>query len=64
VGGRGRGKWNTELEASLVYRVSSRTSRAIQRNPVSERKKKRERERERERERKRGEGGREGERER
>jgi hypothetical protein len=24
------------LEASLVYRVSSRTARAIQRNPVSE----------------------------
>ena len=26
-----------ELEASLVYRVSSRTARATQRNPVSER---------------------------
>jgi hypothetical protein len=27
------------LEASLVYRVSSRTARATQRNPVSEKKK-------------------------
>jgi hypothetical protein len=31
----GRGRWISELEASLVYRVSSRTARAIQRNPVS-----------------------------
>jgi hypothetical protein len=29
-----------KLEASLVYRVSSRTSRAIQRNPVSKKLKK------------------------
>jgi hypothetical protein len=35
-----RGRWISELEASLVYRVSSRTARATQRNPVSERKKK------------------------
>jgi hypothetical protein len=28
------------LEASLVYKVSSRTARAIQRNPVSKKKKK------------------------
>jgi hypothetical protein len=28
------------LEASLVYRVSSRTARAIQRNPVSKNQKK------------------------
>ena len=28
----------SEFEASLVYRVSSRTPRAIQRNPVSEKK--------------------------
>jgi hypothetical protein len=33
LGGRGRGI--SEFEASLVYRVSSRTARAIQRNPVS-----------------------------
>jgi hypothetical protein len=33
LGGRGR-KIN-EFEASLVYRVSSRTARATQRNPVS-----------------------------
>jgi hypothetical protein len=36
----GRGRWISEFEASLVYRVSSRTARAIQRNPVSEKKKK------------------------
>jgi hypothetical protein len=37
----GRGRWISEFEASLVYRVSSRTARAIQRNPVLEKKKKR-----------------------
>jgi hypothetical protein len=31
---RGRGRWISEFEASLVYRVSSRTARATQRNPV------------------------------
>jgi hypothetical protein len=31
----GRGRWTSEFEASLVYKVSSRTARAIQRNPVS-----------------------------
>jgi hypothetical protein len=31
----GRGRQISELEASLVYRVSSRTTRATQRNPVS-----------------------------
>jgi hypothetical protein len=36
----GRGKWISELEASLVYKVSSRTARAIQRNPVSKKKEK------------------------
>ena len=30
--------WISEFEASLVYRVSSRTARAIQRNPVSKNK--------------------------
>jgi hypothetical protein len=29
-----RGRWISEFEASLVYRMSSRTARAIQRNPV------------------------------
>jgi hypothetical protein len=33
LGGRGRGI--SEFKASLVYRVSSRTAKAIQRNPVS-----------------------------
>jgi hypothetical protein len=31
----GRGRQISELEASLVYRVSSRTARDTQRNPVS-----------------------------
>jgi hypothetical protein len=34
----GRGRWISEFEASLVYKVSSRTARAIQRNPVSKNK--------------------------
>ena len=32
----GRGRRISEFEASLVYRLSSRTARATQRNPVSE----------------------------
>jgi hypothetical protein len=36
----GRGRQVSEFEASLVYRVSSRTVKATQRNPVSEKKKK------------------------
>jgi hypothetical protein len=36
----GRGRWISEFEASLVYKVSSRTARATQRNPVSEKKQK------------------------
>jgi hypothetical protein len=35
----GRGRQISEFEASLVYRVSSRTARATQRNPVSKKKK-------------------------
>jgi hypothetical protein len=30
----GKGRWISEFEASLVYRVNSRTARATQRNPV------------------------------
>jgi hypothetical protein len=30
----GRGRWISEFEASLVYKVSFRTARATQRNPV------------------------------
>jgi hypothetical protein len=30
----GRGRWISEFKANLVYRVISRTARAIQRNPV------------------------------
>jgi hypothetical protein len=29
-----RGRWISEFKASLVYKVSSRTAMAIQRNPV------------------------------
>jgi hypothetical protein len=36
----GRGRWISEFEASLVYKVSSRTARATQRNPVSKNKNK------------------------
>ena len=38
----GRGRWIFEFEASLVYRVSSRTARATQRNPVSKNQKEKE----------------------
>jgi hypothetical protein len=31
----GRGRRTSEFETSLVYKVSSRTARTIQRNPVS-----------------------------
>jgi hypothetical protein len=31
----GRGRWISEFEASLVYRVIPRIARAAQRNPVS-----------------------------
>jgi hypothetical protein len=41
----GRGRWISEFEASLVYKVSSRTARAIQRNPVSKKQKKKKKER-------------------
>jgi hypothetical protein len=37
---RGRGRRISEFKGSLVYRVSSRTARAIQRNPVSKNQKK------------------------
>ena len=50
-----RGRGSSECEASLVFRVSSRTARATQRNPASKsktRERERERARERERERK------------
>jgi hypothetical protein len=36
----GRGRQISEFEASLVYKVSSRTPRATQRNPVSKNKNK------------------------
>jgi hypothetical protein len=39
----------SEFEASLVYKVSSRTARDIQRNPVSKNKKKRKKRKEKKR---------------
>jgi hypothetical protein len=39
----GRGRQISEFDASLIYKVSSRTARAIQRNPVSKKKKKKKR---------------------
>jgi hypothetical protein len=47
----GRGRRISEFEASLVYRVSSRTARATQRNPVSKNQRKKERRRRRRRKR-------------
>jgi hypothetical protein len=41
----GRGRRISEFKASLVYKVSSRTARAIQRNPVSEKKEKKKKKR-------------------
>jgi hypothetical protein len=35
-----RGRWISEFKASLVYRVSSRTARATQRNPPPKKKRK------------------------
>jgi hypothetical protein len=35
----GRGRQISEFKASLVYKVSSRTARATQRNPVSKKQK-------------------------
>jgi hypothetical protein len=43
----GRGRRISEFQASMVYSVSSRTARAIQRNPVSGKKKKEEKRKER-----------------
>jgi hypothetical protein len=40
LGGRGRGRWISEFETSLVYRVSSRTVGTAQRNLVLKNKQK------------------------
>jgi hypothetical protein len=45
----GRGRQISGFEASLVYKVSSRTARATQRNPVLGKKEKRKRKRKKER---------------
>jgi hypothetical protein len=44
----GRGRQISEFEASLVYRVSARTAKATQRNPVSKNQKKKKKEEEEE----------------
>jgi hypothetical protein len=36
----GRGRWISGSEANLAYKVSSKTARTIQRNPVSKNQKK------------------------
>jgi hypothetical protein len=41
----GRGRQISEFEASLVYKVSSRTSRVTQRNPFSKNKQRKEKKR-------------------
>ena len=46
----GRGRWTSEFKASLVYRVSSRTAGAIQRNPVSKKQKNKKKKKEEEEE--------------
>jgi hypothetical protein len=43
----GRGRWIFEFEANLVYRVSSRTARATQINPVSKKRKEKKRKKKR-----------------
>jgi hypothetical protein len=45
----GRGKQISEFEANLVYKVSSRTARATQRNPVSKNKKQKKQNKQKER---------------
>ena len=47
----GRQRWISEFDASLVYRVSSRTFMTTKRNPVSKHQRKRERDRDTETER-------------
>jgi hypothetical protein len=47
----GRGRQISKFKTSLVYRVSSRTAWATQRNPVLKKKKKKERKKKRKRKR-------------
>jgi hypothetical protein len=49
---RGRGRQISEFEASLVYKVSSRTARATERNPVSKNQKKKKKKKRKEKKRK------------
>jgi hypothetical protein len=47
----GRDRWISEFKAILVYKVSSKTARAIQRNPVSKNKNKNKKKKEKEKKR-------------
>jgi hypothetical protein len=49
----GRGRWISEFKASLVYRVSARTARDKQKNPVKKKKKKKRKEKKRKEKKKR-----------
>jgi hypothetical protein len=51
----GRGRQISEFEASLVYKVSSRTARAIQRSPASKKRKEKKRKEKKRKEKKRKE---------
>jgi hypothetical protein len=54
-----RGRRISEFKASLVYRVSSRTARAIQRNPVSKNQKRKKKVKKKKRWEREREGGKE-----
>jgi hypothetical protein len=56
----GRGRRISEFEASLVYRVSSRTARATQRNPVLKNKPKKKKKRRKAKEKRKGKRERKG----
>jgi hypothetical protein len=54
------GRQISEFEASPVYRMSSRTARAIQRNPVSKKQNKKKKKKEKEKEKRKKERKKEG----
>jgi hypothetical protein len=56
----GRGRWISEFEASLVYKVSSKTARATQRNPVSKNQKTKQKQKQGREKRGKGEGKKKG----
>jgi hypothetical protein len=56
----GRGRQISEFEASLVYRVSFRTAKAAQRNPVSKKNKTKQKTKKKKKQKERKEGRKEG----